>query len=53
MAAQSDKPDRQIEEDLRIFQGAICRWREEIKKHPANAFPGTGYQTSLEEENRR
>ncbi|HLV31485.1 MAG TPA: transposase [Chitinispirillaceae bacterium] len=53
MAAQSDKPDRQIEEDLGIFQGAIRRWREELKKDPANAFPGTGHQTSVEEENRR
>ncbi|NLW33561.1 MAG: transposase [Fibrobacter sp.] len=48
MAAQSDKPDRQIEEDLGIFQGAIHRWREELKKDPANAFPGTGHQTSVE-----
>jgi transposase len=53
IADQSGKPDSHVEKDLGLFQGAIRHWREELKRNPKNAFPGTGHQTALEEELRR
>jgi transposase len=31
----------------------IHQWRKELADHGAEAFPGSGHQTDLEEENRR
>lgn len=45
--------DRQIERDLGLYQGAIGRWRKELEADAIDAFPGTGHQKPLEEENRR
>jgi len=53
LADQSKKPDRHIENDLGIYQGAIRHWREELRKHPADAFPGAGHQAAQEEEIRQ
>lgn len=53
LADQSGKPDRHVEKDLGIYQGSLRHWREELRKDPQNAFPGTGHQSALEEENRR
>ncbi len=53
LAETSGKTDRQIERDLGLYQGAIARWRKELEGDPMDAFPGTGHQKPLEEENRR
>ena len=45
--------DRQVERDLGLYQGAIRTWRKELEADSAAAFPGTGHQKPLEEENRR
>ena len=52
LADTSGKTDRQIERDLGLYQGAIRRWRDELEADPIDAFPGTGHQKPLEEENR-
>ena len=49
----SGKTDRQIEQDLGLYQGAMGRWRKELAADPTDAFPGPGHQKPLEEENRR
>jgi|TARA_B100000315_G_C14510587_1_gene556745 transposase len=53
LAENSGKADRNIEQDLGLYQGAIGRWRKELGADPADAFPGTGHQKPLEEENRQ
>ena len=45
--------DRQVERDLGLYQGAIRTWRKELDADSGAAFPGTGHQKPLEEENRR
>ena len=45
--------DRQVERDLGLYPGAIRSWRRAIKSDAQQAFPGTGHQKPLEEENRR
>jgi len=32
---------------------SIHQWRKELAEHGLEAFPGSGHQTALEEENRR
>ena len=53
LASTSGKTDREIEEDMGLYQGAVGRWRKELDGDPLDAFPGTGHQKPLEEENRR
>ena len=53
IANESETTDRQVERDLGLYQGAIRHWRVELKADPEAAFPGTGHQKPLEEENRR
>ncbi len=53
LADTSGKTDRQIERDLGLYQRAVRRWRDELAADPIDAFPGTGHQKPLEEENRR
>lgn len=45
--------DRDVERDLGLYQGAIRTWRRELEADSESAFPGTGHQKPLEEENRR
>jgi transposase len=52
MADESEKCDRQIERELGLYQGALRTWRNELAKDNIHAFPGTGHQKPLEEENR-
>jgi transposase len=49
----SGKKAAEIERDLGLYPGAISRWRKEFAKDPIDAFPGTGHQKPLEEENRQ
>jgi transposase len=53
LAEESGKRDRQIEQELGVYQGAIRHWREELSSDPEHAFPGTGHLKPLEEENRQ
>jgi transposase len=37
---------------MSISDNPIHQWRKELAEHGAEAFPGSGHQTALEEENR-
>ena len=50
LADGSDKRDRQIEQELGVYQGAIRHWRNALEKDKNHAFPGTGHQKPLDEE---
>jgi transposase len=49
----SGKPIAQIARELGISDSAIHAWRKELAEHGQEAFPGSEYQSALEEENRR
>ncbi len=53
LAQTSGKPIAQIARELGISDASIHQWRKELAEHGAEAFPGSGHQTALEEENRR
>ena len=53
LADESDKTDRQIEDELGSYQGALRHWRNSLQKDGVHAFPGKGHQTPLEEEVRK
>src|SRR5207237_4343919 len=49
----SGKPIAQVARQLGISDTSIHQWRKELAQHGKEAFPGSGHQTALEEENRR
>ena len=49
----SGKPIAQIARELGISDSSIRKFRKELAEHGPEAFPGSGHQTALEEENRR
>lgn len=53
LAQKSGKPIAQIARELGISDSSIHQWRKELDEHGPEAFPGSGHQTGLEEENRR
>src|SRR5256885_10970154 len=53
LAQTSGKTIAQIARELGISDSAIHGWRRELTEHGKEAFPGSGHQTALEEENRR
>jgi transposase len=53
LAQTSGKPITQIARELGISDTSIHQWRKELAQHGKEAFPGSGHQTALEEENRR
>ena len=53
LANESGKRDRQIEQELGLYQGAIRHWRMALEEDSIHTFPGTGHQKPLEEENWR
>ena len=53
LAQTSGKPITQIARELGISDASIHQWRKELAEHGSDAFPGSGHQTALEEENRR
>src|SRR5579863_4406190 len=53
LAQTSGKPIAQVARELGISDSSIHQWRKELAEHGAEAFPGSGHQTALEEENRR
>lgn len=53
LAQTSGKPITHIARELGISDTSIHQWRKELAEHSTEAFPGSGHQTTLEEENRR
>jgi transposase-like protein len=53
LALTSGKSIAQVARELGISDSSIHQWRKELADHGAEAFPGSGHQTALEEENRR
>jgi transposase len=53
LAQMSGKPIVQVARELGISDTSIHQWRRELAEHGKDAFPGSGHQTALEEENRR
>src|SRR5579859_7550198 len=53
LAQTSGKSIAQVAHELGISDSSIHQWRKELADHGAEAFPGKGHQTALEEENRR
>lgn len=53
LAQTSGKPIAQIAREPGISDSAIHGWKREMAQHGQDAFPGSGHQTPLEEENRR
>ena len=53
LAQTSGKPITQGACELGISDTSIHQWRKEFAQHGKDAFPGSGHQTPLEEENRR
>lgn len=49
----SGKPITQVARELGISDSSIHQWRKELVQRGTEAFPGSGHQTSLEEENHR
>ena len=53
LAQTSGKPIAQVARELGISDTSIHQWRKELTEHGHEAFPGSGHQRPLEEENRR
>jgi transposase len=53
LAQTSGKPITQIARELGISDASLHQWRKELAEHGPEAFPGSGHQTALEEENHR
>ena len=53
LAQTSGKPIAQVARELGISDTCIHQWRKELAQHGEEAFPGSGPQSPLEEENRR
>lgn len=53
LAQTSGKLITHIARELGISGTSIHQWRKELVEHDAEAFPGSGHQSALEEENRR
>lgn len=49
----SGKPIAQVARELGISDTSLHQWRKELAAHGSEAFPGSGHQPALEEENRR
>jgi transposase len=48
----SQKSQAQIARDLGVADSTLSQWRKDLAEHGHDAFPGSGHQTPLEEENR-
>jgi transposase len=53
LAQTSGKPIAHVARELGISDASIHQWRKELAEHGPEAFPGSGHQTALEEENRQ
>jgi transposase len=53
LAQTSGKPITHIARELGISDTSIHQWRKDLAEHGSEAFPGSGHQTTQEEEVRR
>ena len=53
LAQTSGKPIAHIARELGISDASIHQWRKELAAHAQEAFPGSGHQTTQEEEVRQ
>jgi transposase len=53
LAQTNGKSIAQGARELGISDTRVHQWRKELAEHGPEAFPGSGHQTALEEENRR
>ena len=53
LAAAADRPVSEIERDLDLPRGLLCRWRRELASAGEQAFPGHGSLKSNDGEMRR
>jgi transposase len=53
LAESSEKPLTQLAQDLGIADSTLSHWRKHLREEGEHAFPGSGHQPPLEEENRR
>jgi transposase len=53
LAQSSEKSQAQIARDLGRGDSTLSHWRKELEDHGGDAFPGSGHQAPLEEENHR
>lgn len=53
LLASSQKSQAQLARELGVADSTLSQWRKNLAEHGADAFPGSGHQTPLEEENRR
>lgn len=49
----SGKSAAQVARDLGISDNSLYNWQKQLAEKGTDAFPGTGHQSALEEENRR
>ena len=49
----SQKSQAQIARELGVADSTLSQWRKDLAEHGTDAFPGSGHQTPLEEENRQ
>ena len=48
----SQKSQAQIARELGVADSTLSQWRKDLTERGNDAFPGSGHQTPLEEENR-
>ena len=53
LAHRSGKAITHVAREPGISDTSMHQWRKELAQHGKEAFPGSGHQTALEEENRR
>jgi transposase len=53
LAQNSGKPAAQIARELGISDSALYLWQKQLAEKGSDAFPGTGHQSTQEEEIRR
>lgn len=53
LAQTSGKSVSQVARDLGIADSTLFHWCQQLAQKGPEAFPGSGHQTALEEENRR
>ena len=52
MLESSQKSQAQIAREPGVADSTLPQWRKDLSEHGQDAFPGSGHQTPLEEENR-
>lgn len=53
LAETSGKTITELARELGVSDSTIHNWRKQLGENGSDAFPGSGHQTPIEEENRR